>query len=112
MYDFHCTTGQLILNSEWHALFECPSHEAARGRFALATCYSRAAQIENTSEELKDIVTYTRNCARRSGELAKLLLNIRTTRRCLHRQLTSNGLKGRARVLRQILWGCWRATLA
>ena len=112
MYDFHCTTGQLILNSEWHALFECPSHEAARGRFALATCYSRAAQIENTSEELKDIVTYTRNCARRSGELAKLLFNIRTTRRRLHRQLTSNGLKGRDSVLRRILWDCWRATLA
>ena len=40
------------------------------------------------------------------------LLNIRTTRRRLHRQLTSNGLKGRDRVLRRILWDCWRATLA
>ena len=50
-------TGQRILDSEWHALLECPSHNAARGRFVLATGYSRAAQIESTSDELKDIVT-------------------------------------------------------
>ena len=36
--------------------FACPSHEAARGRFALATGFSRAAEIESTSEELKDTV--------------------------------------------------------
>lgn len=30
-----------ILDSGWHALLDSPSHEEARGRFALATKFSR-----------------------------------------------------------------------
>ena len=57
------------------------------------------------------LVTYTRSCASRLGELAKFLLNIRLTRRRNHRQLTSNGPNGRVRLLRRLVWDSWRNAL-
>ena len=105
------TSGKRILDSEWHALFECPSHNAARARFALATKFAKDNDSESTASDLSLIVTYTRNSASWSGELAKFSLNIRMTRRREHRHLTSNGPNGRIRVLRRLVWDCWRAAL-
>ena len=105
-------TGKRVLDSEWHAFFDCPSHAAARGRFALATNFSFDNETESTAEDLSRIVTYTRNSASWMGELAKFLLNIRTTRRRDHRQLTSNGPNGRNRVQIRLVWECWRAALS
>ena len=104
-------TGKRALDSEWHALFDCPSHDAARGRFVLATKFSQNNATESTVTDMSRIVTYTKHSASRLGELAKFLLNIRTTRRRDHRHLTSNGPNGRLRVLRRLVWDCWRAAL-
>ena len=104
--------GKRVLDSEWHAVFDCPSHAAARGRFALATSFSLNIEIESTAQDLRHIVTYTRQNASRLGELAKFLLNIRTTRHREHRHLTSNGPNGRRRVERRLVWECWRAALS
>ena len=38
-------TGKRGLDSEWHALFDSPAHAAARGRFILATKYSRENNV-------------------------------------------------------------------
>ena len=73
-------TGTRVLDSEWHAIYDCPAHVAARGRFILATKFSRENIVESTATDLSHIVTYTRHSASRSGELAKSLLNIRITR--------------------------------
>ena len=104
--------GKRVLASELHAVFDCPSHASARGRFALATNFSLNIEIESTAQDLRHIVTYTRHNASRLGELAKFLLNIRTTRRREHRHLTSNGPNGRIRVLRRLVWECWRAAMS
>ena len=103
--------GNRILDSEWHARVDCPSHAAARGRFILATKYSRDDDTESIASELSHIVTYTRNNASWSGELAKFLSNIRTTRRRDHRHLTSNGPNGQVRLLRRLVWDSWRNAL-
>jgi hypothetical protein len=87
----------------------CPSHNAARARFALATKFVKNSETESTASDLSLIVTYTRNSAILLGELAMFSLNIRTTRRREHRHLTSNGPNGRIRVLRRLAWDCWRA---
>ena len=104
--------GKRVLDSEWHAVFDCPSHASARCRFALATNFSLGNEIESTAQDLSYIVTHTRHNASWSGELAKFLLNIRTTRRREHRHLTSNGPNGRNRVVRRLVWDCWRAALS
>ena len=103
--------GKRVLDSEWHAIFDCPSHAAARGRFTLATKFLRESDSESTVTDLCHIVTYTRSCASRLGELAKFLLNIRLTRRRNHRHLTSNGPNGRVRLLRRLVWDSWRNAL-
>ena len=104
--------GKRVLDSEWHALFDCPSHAAARGRFTLAMKFFRDSDAESTVADLCKIVTYTKHCASRLGELAKFLLNIRTTRRRDHRHLTSNGPNGRLRVQLRLVWECWRTVLS
>ena len=105
-------TGKRVLDSEWHALLDCPSHAAARARFTLATNFSLDNETESTSKDLSRIVKYTRNSASWLGELAKFLLNIRTTRRRDHRHLTSNGPNGRIKVSLRLVWERWRSALA
>ena len=95
--------GKRVLDSEWHALFDCPSHAAARGRFTLATKFFRDSNTESTVAELCKIVTYTKHCVSHLGKLAKFLLNIRMPRRRDHRHLTSNSPNGRVRLLRRLI---------
>ena len=104
--------GKSVLDSEWHALYDCPSHAAARGRFAMATNFSWDNETESTSKDLSYIVTYTRDSASWLGELAKFLQNIQMTRRRDHRRLTSDGPNGRITVLRRLVWECWRAAIS
>ena len=104
-------TGKRVLDSEWHAVFDCPSHASARARFAFATNFSWNNETESTAKDLSRLVTYTRHNASWLGELAKFLLNIRTTRRRDHRHLTSNGPNGRIKVERRLVWDSWRAAL-
>ena len=105
-------TGNRIIDSEWHALFDCPSHAAARGRFAQGTNFARNSGVHSTPADISLIVTYTRESASRLGELAKFLLNIRMTRRRDHRRLTSDGPNGRNKVLRRLVWDCWCAVMS
>ena len=101
-------TGKRVLDSEWHALFDCPSHPTARGRFTHATKFSRDNDAESTAADICHIITYTKHCASRLGELAKLLLNIRLMRRRDHRHLIPNGPNGLVRRLRRLVWDSWR----
>ena len=105
-------TGKLVLDSEWHCLFDCPSHAAARGRFTLATKFSRDNDAESTVADLCKIVTYTKHCVSHLGKLAKFLLNIRMPRRRDHRHLTANGPNGRVTLLHRLIWDCWRNALS
>ena len=98
---------KLVLDLEWHALFDCPSHAAARGRFTISTKFCRDNEAESTVADLCHIVMYAKHCASRLGELAKFWLNIRLTRRRDHRHPTSNGPNGRVRLLRRVVWDIW-----
>ena len=100
----YCRSGESSKNSHLFA--------AARGRFTLATKFSRDSDAESTVTDICHIVTYTRHCTNRLGELAKFLLNIRMTRRRDHRHLTSNGPNGRVKLLRRLFWDSWRNALA
>ena len=44
-----------------------------------------------------------------AGLLAKFALDIRSTRRHLFRQLSSDGLSGRSKVAVRVAWERWRA---
>ena len=105
-------TGKLILDSEWHALYDCPSHDAARCRFALATKFSRNSDVESNPADINTIVAFAGKNAGLLGELAKFLLNIRMTRRRDHRRLTSDGPNGRNKVVHRLVWESWRAALS
>ena len=104
--------GRKILDSEWHAICECPLHAAARRRFVDATGYDFAQTSPDTAESLIPLVTHVRKNALYSGELAKFVFNLRATRRHSFRQLKSNGRLGRARVSLRLTWERWRLLVA
>ena len=87
-----------VLDSEWHAFCECPGFAAARSRF----CCSTALQINCSNpcavDDLCSLVAAAVGGASLSGELARFALNIRSSRRHLFRQLSSDGPSGRALV--------------
>ena len=96
----YCLTNsaKIILDSEWHAFCECPGFAAARSRF----CCSTALQINCSNpcavDDLCSLVAAAVGGASLSGELARFALNIRSSRRHLFRQLSSDGPSGRALV--------------
>ena len=76
--------------------------------FSCVTCFHR-------SDRISPLITCRASCrysASRLGELAKFLLDIRTTRRRNHRHLKSDGPNGRIRVMLRLVWECWREALA
>ena len=87
-----------VLDSEWHAFCECPGFAAARSRF----CCSTALQINCSNpcavDDLCSLVAAAVGGASLSGELARFALNIRSSRRNLFRQLSSDGPSRRALV--------------
>ena len=78
-------------------------------------CFNTALQINCLNpclaNDLCSLVTAVTERASLSGELARFALNIRSSRRHLFRQLSSDGPSGRALVAARsaalILWGGW-----
>ena len=105
-------SGRFVLDSEWHAICDCPLHGAARRRFAYATDYDFAQSTSDTAQSLIPLVTHVRDNAQFLGELAKFVLNLRATRRHRFRQLKSNGRMGHMRVNLRLIWERWRRSLA
>ena len=89
-------SGRKVIDSEWHALLDCPCHSASRGRFAMACEVEFPTSLPSTVEDLVPLVTFVRSNARKAGLLAKFALDIRSTRRHLFRQLSSGGPAGRS----------------
>ena len=89
---------RICIDSEWHAFCECPGFASARSRF----CFNTALQINCsnpcTIDDLCSLVGSVCGRASFSGELARFALNVRSSRRHLFRQLSSDGPSGRALV--------------
>ena len=100
---------QCTCDSEWHAFLECPLHNAARGRFSLATGYIFPTSLTPcTAVDLASLVSFVRQNAHMVGHLATFALNIRSTRRHLFRRLGTDGPSGRHRVLMRVVWERWQ----
>ena len=91
-------SAEIKVDSEWHAFCECPGAAAARERF----CYTTRLEIKCSSpckvDDLCALLAAVAGSPRLSGELARFALNIRSSRRHLFRQLSSDGQTGRALV--------------
>ena len=88
----------IVNDSEWHAFCECPCFAAARGRFCFSTALQINCSTPCTVDDLCLLVTAAAGRPSSSGELARFALNIRSSRRHLFRQLSSDGPAGRALV--------------
>ena len=104
--------GTCVLDSEWHAIFECPFTAPARCRFEFATGIDMSTTYENnTLENFVTLFKHVRTTAHLVEKFSFFALDIRSTRRHLFRRLTSDGLSGRAKVTLRITFQQWRAAL-
>ena len=100
-----------MLDSEWHAVFDCPEHSAARSRFRLVSGISLSSMSPCGPVDLVKLVSSFRNHRRNLEHFSRFVLNIRSTRRHHFRQLTTNGPSGRAKVVKRIAFRLWRDAL-
>ena len=70
-----------------------------------------SSSLPSTVQDLVPLITCVRSNARKAGLLAKFALDIRSTRRHLFRQLSSDGPSGRRKVAARVLWERWRARM-
>ena len=103
------SSGRKVLDTEWHALCDCPLHSASRGRFVMASNVEISSSLPSTVGDLVSLITSVRTDVRKAGLLAKFTLDIRSTRRHLFRQLSSDGPSGRRKVAARVAWELWRA---
>ena len=96
----YCLTNftKITEDSEWHAFCECPGFDTARNRFCFKTALQFNCSKPCSANDLCSLVTAVTERASLSGELARFALNIRSSRRHLFRQLSSDGPPGRALV--------------
>ena len=99
------------MDTEWHAFCDCPLHSASRGRFEMASNVEFTSSLPSTVDDLVPLITSVRTNARNAGLFAKFALGIRSTRRHLFRQLSSDGPSGRRKVAARVLWERWRARM-
>ena len=92
------TFSEIVEDTEWHAFFECQCFTSARNQFCFST--KRVLNCANpcTVDDLCSLVTAVADNEESAGELARFALSIRSTRRHLFRQLSSDGPSGRALV--------------
>jgi hypothetical protein len=90
--------GSNVIDSEWHAFCECPHTKSARHRFQSRTSLEIHGSNPCTVHDLRQLVQSVSSDPGRSGALAQLSLNIRSTRRHLFRRLSATGPSGRAMV--------------
>ena len=109
----HCfLSGIRVIDSEWHALFDCPLVTSARGRFTLCTEFEFAHSKPSNPEDLVSLLSFVRNSPRSLGHLATFAYDIRATRHHNFRRLCSNGRLGRGRVLMRLVWERWKDALS
>ena len=104
-------SGRRVIDTEWHAFCDCPLHSASRGRFVMASGLELSSSLPSTVQDLVPLITCVRSNACKAGLLAKFALDIRSTRRHLFRQLSSDGPSGRRKVAARVLWERWRARM-
>ena len=97
------------MDIEWHALCDCPLNSSSRGWFVMASEVELSSSLPSTVQDLVPLITSVRSNARTVGLLAKFALDIRSTRRHLFRQLSSDGPAGRSKVAARVAWERWRA---
>ena len=92
----YCMTysSEIIEDSEWHAICECPCFASARNRFCFSTKLNINYPAPCSVNDLCSLVAAVAGDARLSGELARFALNVRSTRRHLFRRLSSDGQTG------------------
>ena len=100
------------MDTEWHAFCDCPLHSASRSRFVMASNFEFSTSLPSTVGDLVPLITSVRTNARNAGLFAKFALDIRSTRRHLFRQLSSDGPSGRSKVAARVAWERWRAGVA
>ena len=96
-------SGRRVIDTEWHAFCDCPLHSASRGRFVMASGLELSSSLPSTVHDLLPLITSVRTDARKAGLLAKFAPEIRSTRRHLFRQLSSDGPAGRRKVTARVL---------
>ena len=96
------------MDSEWHAVFDCPHHAASRGRFRLASGVALVSASPSSFVDLARCIVTFRTQKRNLEHFSRFLFDIRSTRRHHFRQLTTNGPKGRAKVVLRIHFRLWR----
>ena len=107
--------GRHVLDSEWHAFLDCPTHESARRSFAIETGIEFSCSTPSLAEDLTPLFIVVRKDIRHINQLAKFSFNIRSTRRHNFRHLSSNGLKGpygRDKLHKRVVWERWRAGMS
>ena len=91
-------TSVIVEDSEWHAFCECPCSAAARERFRFSKNLEIKCSNPCSVDDLCSLLAAVAGSPRLSGELARFALNIRSFRRHLFRQLSSDGPSGRTLV--------------
>ena len=91
----------MVVDSEWHAVCECPSVSAARNRFQTRTDIDVATVNACTVDDLSRVVFLVNNDSKLSGAFSHFMCDIRATRRHVFRKL-SNGPHGRSHVAAQL----------
>ena len=77
----------------------------------MASNFEFSTSLPSTVGDLVPLITSVRTNARNAGLFAKFALDIRSTRRHLFRQLSSDGPSGRGKVAQRVAWERWRAGL-
>ena len=77
----------------------------------MASGLELSSSLPSTVQDLVPLITCVRSNACKAGLLAKFALDIRSTRRHLFRQLSSDGPSGRSKVAARVAWERWRAGL-
>ena len=94
--------GQSVVDSEWHAVCECPSVSAARTRFQTRTDIDVTTVHVCTVDDLSRVVFRVNHDNKLSGAFSHFMYDIRATRRHVFRKLSSNGPHGRSHVAAQL----------
>ena len=81
------------LDSEWHSIFDCPLHFAARQEFLLLTKLDSFFDSRSSVENLALLIARIREKSSLVHALARFALQIQTNRRNWFRQLSTEANK-------------------
>ena len=81
------------LDSEWHSIFDCPLHLAARQEFLLLTKLNSFFESRSSVEKLALLIAHIRENCPLVHALARFALQIQINRRNWFRQLSTDANK-------------------